>query len=204
MKRVVIAALALTFTTVAQAKPSKVPGVKVSKPTPAERNYASSSSYSFGGSYTHEISTNFTSSSFISGKECKNCDSGSNLNFNASYLRYWKENMQWGAEGGLRMLSKEFSGTGESKTLFDISGLGVYNFERDLKNAPYAKGGIGLVSVLKDDGSDYETKLGLFVGVGKRFSWLNNVSYAPELRLVKRGDIDVAIQVEILNFSIYW
>lgn len=201
MKMFVIAALALTFSFSADAK---MPGTKVSKPTTTERQYASSGSYSYGGSYTHEITTNLSRGFFQSGKECKNCESGTNLTLTGSYLRYWKDSIQWGAEGGLRMLSKEASGTGDSETLFDIMGIGAYNFQSDLKNAIYAKAGIGLMSVLKDDGSDYENKLSLFVGAGKRFAWFGNVSYSPELRLVKRGDIDLAIQIDIVNFSLYW
>ncbi|WP_374075456.1 hypothetical protein [Bdellovibrio bacteriovorus] len=200
MKLITIAALALAFTVSAQAK---TPGTKVSKsPASAERSYASTSSY--GGSFTHEITTNLTRGVFQSGKNCKDCDTGTIIDIGGSYLRYWKDNMQYGVEARLQNLSKEASGVGKSVTRIDLLGVGTYNLTSDLANAIYAKAGVGLYSVVNDDGDDYENKFGFFVGAGKRFSWLNNVSYTPELRLVKRGDIDIAIQIDLLNFSIYW
>ncbi|WII73107.1 outer membrane beta-barrel protein [Bdellovibrio sp. 22V] len=189
MKLFTLSLLALMFTVTAQAQ---------------SRNYASSSYY--GGSYTHEILTSFTQGSFVSGKECEDCDSSTNLTLQASYLQTWKNNMQWGFEGGIRMLSEEISGTGSSETLFQIVALGVYNFDNDMKNAIYAKAGIGLYPILERDagGNDYENQFGFFLGIGKRFAWLNNVSYTPELRMVKRGDIDIGFQIDVLQFSIYW
>lgn len=188
MKLVTIAALALAFTVSAQAKTYKSP----------ERSYASA------GNYTHEITTNLSRGVFVSGKECKDCSTGSIIDVGASYLHNWQNNMQYGVEARLQNLSKEASATGKSATRLDILGIGTFNLESDYANSIYAKAGIGLYSVIKDDGSDYENKFGFFVGAGKRFAWLNNVSYTPELRLVKRGDIDIAIQVDLLNFSIYW
>ncbi|NUN05615.1 MAG: hypothetical protein HUU57_07625 [Bdellovibrio sp.] len=82
--------------------------------------------------------------------------------------------------------------------------MGVYNLQSDLANSLFAKAGVGLYSALKDDSSDYENKVGLFIGGGKRFAWLKNVSFSPEVRLVKRGDIDFAIEADILAFSIMW
>lgn len=203
MKMIILAALALALSATAQAKPIVVPGTKISKPTPVERDYASTSWSSFG-SFTHEFTTNLTRGYFVSGKDCKDCPSGTILDIGGSYLHYWKDNMQYGVEARLQNLSQEASGTGRSATRIDLLGLGVYNLTSDHKDAIYAKGGVGLYSALKDDGSDYENKFGLFVGVGKRFAWLNNITYTPELRLVKRGDIDFAIQIELLNFSVYW
>lgn len=203
MKMITIAALTLAFTATAQAK---TPGTKVSKTPPStpavERQYTSTSSY--GGSFTHEITTNLTRGVFQSGKNCKNCDTGSIIDIGGSYLRYWKDNMQYGVEARLQNLSKEASGVGKSVTRIDLLGVGTYNLTSDLANAIYGKAGVGIYSVLKDDASDYENKFGFFIGAGKRFAWLNNVSYTPELRLVKRGDIDIAIQIDLLNFSIYW
>ncbi|MGZ3792193.1 MAG: hypothetical protein ACXVCP_07585, partial [Bdellovibrio sp.] len=142
--------------------------------------------------------------SYFSEKLCKDCDTASVLSIGASYLHYWKDNMQWGAEGSIRTLSKEVSRSNKSETLLDILGVGVYNFESDLKNAVYAKAGIGFVSVINNTRDGYENKLGFFIGAGKRFSWLSNVSYTPEIRLVKKGDIDMGIEIALLNFSIYW
>lgn len=205
MKFITMTVMALAFAVAAQAKPAKVPGAKVSKTTASEsKDYTTSSYSSYGGSYTHEFATNLTQGFYQSGKACKDCSTGSNLTVSASYLHYWKDNMQYGAEGSIRMLSKELSGSGSSETLLDILGIGAYNFDSDLKNSIYAKAGVGLYSVPKETGTGYENKFGLFVGVGKRFSWMNNISYNPELRLVKRGDIDFAIDIALLNFAIHW
>lgn len=204
MKFITMAVMALAFTVTAQAKPAKVPGAKVSKTGSDSMDYSTSSysNYSFG--YTHEISTNLTQGFYRSRKECKDCNTGSNLTVAASYLHSWKDNIQFGAEGSIQMLSKEVSGSGDSETLLEILGIGAYNFESDLKNSIYAKAGLGLYAVPKDTGRGYENKLGLFVGIGKRFSWMNNISYNPELRLVKRGDIDFGIEIALLNFAIHW
>lgn len=156
------------------------------------------------GSYMNEITTNATGGLFFSGKQCKDCSSGSNLSLGVGYLTTLDNQIQVGGEGRLRILSKETSGTGDSETLFDIVGVGVWNMTTDFANAIFAKGGIGLYAVPKDDLSGYENKIGFFVGGGKRFTWFTNVAYSPELRLIKKGDIDLGIEVHIINFSIIW
>lgn len=208
MKFFTIAALVLAFTVSTQAKKTAAPGTRVSKQTEAtERAYASSSSYSYGA-YTHEIFMNLTAGrsggQYLSGKEHKDGSTGTIIDVGGTYLRYWKDNMQYGAEARFRNLSKEASLTGKSATLFDLLAVGVYNVSSDLNDSFYGKAGVGLYAVLNDDADGYENKFGFFLAGGKRFSWLNNVAYSPELRLVKRGDIDMAIQIDFLNFSIYW
>lgn len=204
MKFITMTVMALAFAVTAQAKPAKVPGAKVSRTTTSEsKDYATSYTYG-GGSYTHEIATSLTNGFYRSRKECKDCSSGTNLTLAASYLQYWKDNIQLGGEGSIRMWSKEVSGTGDSETLFDIMAIGAYNFDSDLSNSIYASAGIGFVSLINSDGDGYESKLGLFVGAGKRFAWLSNISYNPEIRLVKRGDIDVGIDIALLNFAVHW
>lgn len=197
-----VAVLALALTTTAQAN-NKAPGTRTAQSSWNSRSYAtSSSSYSFG--YTNEITTMATTGSFASGKQCKNCDGGSALDVGVGYLRAWKDNIQFGGEGRFQQLSEEVSGVGKSVTRIDLVGVGVYNLESDFKNSIFVKGGIGIFSALNDDGTDYENKFGFFVGAGKRFNWLSSVAYSPELRLVKRGDIDISIELALLNFSIYW
>lgn len=155
-------------------------------------------------SYRSEITTNMTGGVFFSGKNCKNCDSVSDLTVGAGYLRTLDQNVQVGAEGSVRMLSKYSSGTGSSETLIDIAGVGTWNFTPDFANAIFAKAGIGLYSVIKDNAGGYENKLGFFLGGGKRFQWMSNVSYSPELRLIKKGDIDMGVEIHVVNFSITW
>lgn len=196
-------AMALGGVAQAQAKTSKVPGTKVSRDTGSKDYVTSSYSYS-GGSYTHEITTNLSGGQYISEKACKDCSTASILNLKGSYLHYWQDNMQWGVEGAVNMLSKEVSRSGKSETLVDLLAIGAYNLDSDFKNSIFAKAGVGIYSVLNDRADGYENKLGLFLGVGKRFSWLSNVSYTPELRLVKKGDIDFGLEIALINFSIYW
>lgn len=200
---IVAIALAMTLTATAQTKTSRVPGTKVSRDTGSKDYVTSSYSYS-GGSYTNEITTNLSNGQYLSGKECKDCSTASLLSLQASYLRYWQETLQWGVEAAINMISKERSRSNSSETLLDLLAIGAYNVDSDFKNSIFAKVGIGIYSVINDNANGYENKLGYFLGVGKRFSWLSNVSYTPELRLVKKGDIDFGLQIDVLNFSIYW
>lgn len=160
---------------------------------------------SYGSAYTNEIIVGLqTQGGFASYKACKDCPTGSILTLTGSYLRYWQNNMQYGVTASFINTSKEFSKNDKSATRIEAIGVGVYNLQSDLANSIFAKAGVGLYSALKDDGSDYENKIGLFIGAGKRFAWLKNVSFSPEVRLVKRGDIDFAIEADILAFSIMW
>lgn len=200
MKFVTVFALVMGLALSANAnQKAKNRGATYETTAPAAPTYSYSSS-----AFTHEISTLSTVGGFFSGKQCKDCSTASVLKVSGSYLRYWQDNMQYGFYASFENLSKEASASGKSATRFDIVGQGAFNFSNDLANAIFAKAGVGLYSVLKDDGSDYENKIGLFLGAGKRFAWLKNVSYSPEVRLVKRGDIDFAIEADLLNFSIYW
>lgn len=170
----------------------------------AQRRNVSSQGWGPSGSYKHEITTNLTRGTFESGKACKDCSSGSTMDLGASYLRNWEKNIQFGGMARLRMLSEDTSGTGSSETLLDLAAIGVYNLDSDFRNSIFAKGGLGLFASPKDNGNGFENKLGLFIGAGKRFSIFENVTYTPELRLVKIGDIDLGIQIDLVNFSIVW
>lgn len=192
MKLFLLTALAVVLTLNAQAQTGKGSSRK------ATRSVASSSKV------THEILTNLTGGVLSSEKTSKSGEAGTTLAVSGSYLRYWKDNMQWGVEGGIQMLPKSRTNSGSSETLFDVAGVGVYNLTSDLENSIFAKAGVGLYATPKDSGNGYENKLGLFFGVGKRFMWMDNVAYSPELRIVKVGDIDLGIRIHVLNFSIMW
>lgn len=200
-----LAVVAMAFTSVAGAK-TKSSNTVVAKAIPSERNYSSSSSDSFltGGNNDHEFTTLMTRGVFLAEKACKNCSSGTTIDISASYLHYLRDGWQVGGEGRLQSLSKEASTIGKSATLIDIVGVGAYNFQSDLKNSFFAKAGIGFYSVLNDTNDGYDNKLGLFIGGGKRFALWNNVSYSPEARIVKRGDIDMGVEIALLNFSVIW
>jgi hypothetical protein len=153
--------------------------------------------------FQNEILTNFTSGGFTSSSPCKDCKTTTDIGINLSYLYFLpghlQNKLQVGAEGGLGSVSVN----GNSNTNFNLLGVGAYNLENDFKNSIFFKAGLGLYTV-QGTGMGSETKFGLFLGGGKRFAWLNNVTLSPEARIVKRGDLDIGFQFNILNFSIYW
>ncbi|MNT41453.1 hypothetical protein D3C72_1778130 [compost metagenome] len=126
------------------------------------------------------------------------------LSVSGAYLHYLKDGFQVGAEGQFTNLNDDASPTRKSATIFDIVGLGVYNFQNDLKESFYGKAGLGLYSVINDDGDGYESKFGLMFAAGKRFPLFPSVTYTPEIRFVKKGDIDMGLEINFLNFGIYW
>jgi hypothetical protein len=155
--------------------------------------------------FTHELFTNVSMGSLSIQKACKSCDSTTAIDLHASYLHLIQDKIQAGVEGGVTFTS----GSG-SNTLFDLAGIAAYNFESNLSNSPFIKAGLGFFTVpttvisLSGTSSSTETKIGLFIGGGKRFSLLPNVTYVPEARLIKKGDLDIAFEVTLLNFSIHW
>ncbi|MDD4975521.1 MAG: hypothetical protein PHY93_14270 [Bacteriovorax sp.] len=157
-----------------------------------------SSTTSVPNAYLNEIFTNITKGSLNIGKGCKDCESRTTIDVHASYLRYLQDKIQAGLEGGLNSTSG-----GNSTTLIDLAAVGVYNLDNNLSNSFFGKVGLGIFTV-PTIGSDTETKLGAFVGAGKRFSWLTNVNYVPEFRIVKKGNIDIGLELTLLNFSIHW
>ncbi len=166
------------------------------------KDYSSSSFTSYSSQPLNEVTTNLTQGYFFSGNKCKDCDSGTNITANVSYLRYLTDGWQVGGEGGLQILSKQWSGTGSSETLLTLVALGAYNFQSDIKSSFYAKAGVGLYPVL--DGTSYKSQFGFFVGGGKRFQIFNGITYTPELRLEKHGDLDMGFSIAFLNFSLFW
>lgn len=161
--------------------------------------YTGSSSY--GSSVTfgtqNEIITNFTSGSLLTGKQCKNCDSTTNINVQAEYLRTVTAEVQAGALAGIQSISG-----GNSETLLTLVAMGVYNFDTNFKQAFFVQGGLGIYPVLKENAPGHESKFGFLVGGGKRFPLWGNVNYIPTASLVKKGDLDIGFDIEFLNFSI--
>ena len=203
MKNLIVSVIvaAAAFTSVASAK-TKSFGTQTAK---AGSDYsATSPSYSAYGAPQNEITTFLTRGSLTSEKLCKDCSSGTAIDVGAAYNYYLKDGFQVGGEGQLQILSKEFSRSGSSETLITLVGVGTYNFQNDLKNAFFAKAGIGLYPIIKDNSSGYENKFGLFVGGGKRIQLMDSVTYSPEIRLVKKGDIDMGIEIALINFSLFW
>ncbi|QDK39072.1 hypothetical protein [Bdellovibrio sp. NC01] len=203
-KLIVSLATLVLSVSVAHAK-SKSTGTVVAKNSPtAERSYASSENFFSGGSGSqHEFTTILTRGVLTSEKACKDCDTATVIDVGASYSHYLKDGFQVGGEARIQLLPKEVTG-GDSATLIDLLAVGTYNFQSDLKNAFFAKLGLGLYGLLKDNRDGGEEKFGFFLSAGKRFALWNNVSYSPEFRLVKKGDIDMGIEVAVLNFSVIW
>lgn len=167
--------------------------------------YSGSGSSSYGSSVSfgspNEIIMNLTgistNGSLQSGKACKNCDSRTYITLGGNYLRTVNANIQAGAQAQIQSISG-----GNSETLLTLVALGVYNFDTTFKDAFFAQGGLGIYPVIKDDGSGHESKFGFLIGAGKRFPLWGNVNYIPSVSLVKRGDLDIAFDIEFLNFSV--
>ncbi|MGE5087450.1 MAG: hypothetical protein ACM3MG_14190 [Bacillota bacterium] len=196
---VVVAAAA--FTSVASAK-TKSFGTQMAR---GGSDYSTTvPSYSAYGAPQNEITTFLTRGFLTSEKRCNDCSSGTVVDVGAAYNYYLKDGFQVGGEAQLQILPKDYTGTGSSETLITLVGVGTYNFQNDLKNAFFAKAGIGLYPILKDNRDGYENKFGLFVGGGKRIQLMDSITYSPEIRLVKKGDLDMGIEIALINFSLFW
>lgn len=114
-----------------------------------------------------------------------------------SYLVQLREELQVGGEAAFFSTS----GGAKSQSYFEAAGVGAWNFSRDLSTSIFAKGGVGLFAVLNEK-AEYENKLGLFVGGGKRFPLWTNVNYAPEVRIYKKGNIDPSFEILFINVSV--
>jgi hypothetical protein len=115
-----------------------------------------------------------------------------------SYSRIIQDDIQIGAEVGF----SSTSGGTKSTSAVNLAAFGNYNFDSDLKNAFYAKGGLGTFSVTNSSG-DLESKFGFFAGAGKRMPLLDNaIVWNPEFRLFKKGDLDPSFEILLINVSV--
>lgn len=115
----------------------------------------------------------------------------------ASVVKVIKSNIQAGVEA--HFLSQ--SGGGGS-SYFEVLGVGVYNFDNNLKESFYAKAGLGMLNTINDKGQN-ESKIGLMVGAGKRILLVDKVAYTPEARLIAIGG-ETRFQIMALNFSLFY
>ncbi|MBC7371855.1 MAG: hypothetical protein H7326_09830 [Bdellovibrionaceae bacterium] len=163
--------------------------------------YTSPPSYGSSVSFGHqnEIITNFTNGSLFSGKRTKNGSAVTDADLGVKYLRTVNSNIQAGGQVRLQTV-----GNTPSHTDFTVLGIGVYNFDLDFKQAFFAEGGVGIYPVFNDDPAvrNWENKFGLYIAGGKRFPIWERVSFIPTIALVKKGDVDFAIDIQFLNFSI--
>ncbi len=115
----------------------------------------------------------------------------------ASITKVIRSNIQAGAEAEFY---NESGGGGSS--YFQILGIGVYNFDNNLKDSFYAKAGLGMLNVINDKFKN-ESKVGFLVGVGKRILLMDKVAYTPEGRLIV-VDGGTRLQILALNFSLFY
>jgi hypothetical protein len=185
---VVSASLAIVVSAQAQPRRSRTN----TTPAPAPRTY------SFASNTLHEV---VISPSQISIQSYKYSKSRTDINIYGAYNHHLMDNMQVGGEGGI------ISGTdskGDSKALFAAMGVFTWNFDTNLREAFFVNGGLGLYpSYVKKDG-DFESKISLFAGGGKRFEVWGKLNYMPYARIWKRGDENTSFEIQALNFSIFY
>jgi hypothetical protein len=188
-KNILITAAALTVSSAAFAQ----------RAHSTNTGYTTPSTYSSSVSYGHqnEIIATYGHGFLTSGQGYKNGPTVTNIEIAGKYLRTLTANIQVGGMAGI----SSFSGSG-SRTGLTAVGVGVWNFDVDFKEAFFAEAGAGIYPVLNSTQSDFESKIGLYVGGGKRFPIWERVNFIPSAYLVKKGDLDVGIDIEFLNLSI--
>ncbi len=194
VKNVLAAAVVLIAASIANAQYSSPRGS-----SSGGGYYTGSSAYGSSVSFGHsnEIITNFTRGTLYSGKSTKNGSSVTTIDIQGKYLRVWNADVQVGGMVGLNSVSG-----GGSRTLLTALGIGIYNFDTNIKQAFFVEGGVGIYPVLNDTSLEYESKFGFYFGGGKRFPIWERVSYVPSASLVKKGDLELAFDIQFLNFSI--
>ena len=115
----------------------------------------------------------------------------------AAITKVIRSNIQAGVEANFYNQSG-----GGGSSYFQIMGIGVYNFDNNLKNSFYAKGGLGMLNAINDKFKN-ESKIGFMVGAGKRILLMDKVAYTPEGRLVI-VDGGTRFQIMALNFSLFY
>ncbi len=153
---------------------------------------------SYGEQY--ELHLSDLEGSYRSYKDTSDGPSYSRFAARGALSRIVMRQVQVGGELGFVSLS----GGNAKISYFELIGFGTYNFDSNLDESFYAKGGLGLYAVRKDspDNGEYENKIGLFFGAGKRFPLWRKVHYSPEIRLTKRGSLDFELSLHFANFSV--
>lgn len=204
-KSILTTALVFTFVSNAEAASTTKKKVTTEVTTTTIHNAPVTSSSSGSSAFSNvsdwEFTTAPTSGTFTSAKACKDCSSvtlfGASLGAHKNIQGPW----QGGFEAGFLQVAKS-SGSSSTTMTFTLIGLATYNLDSYLEESAFVRGGIGLYPVSKVDGTgDYENKFGFLFAAGKRFRLASNISYMPEIRLVKKGDIDFGIEGLPVNFS---
>jgi len=126
------------------------------------------------------------------------------MSLNVSYLYFLQgtseDRLQIGAEAEISSISLN----GNTNTYINLLGVGAYNLDTDFKQSVFIKAGVGIYTI-QDAGTNTETKMGVFIASGKRFTMMfDHVTYSPEIRIIKKGNLDFGFEANLLNFSIYW
>lgn len=161
--------------------------------TKSTNTYYSPVQESYYAGFEYELQTAFSEAQISSYKA-----GGSNFTVveaGVSLSKIIKNNIQAGGEVHLFN-----SSGGSSSSYLEFMGFGVYNFDNDLKQSLYAKGGLGIQNVINDRGNN-ESKFALMLGLGKRLLVLEKFTYNPEARIVM-VDGTTRFQVVLLNFSL--
>jgi hypothetical protein len=176
-------------------------GRGTSTPSSSSGSYYGGSTYTSSASYGYEneFITNFTRGYLFSGKTTKNGESQTDIVLSGKYLRNFNSNIQL---GGLAEIDSVSGGGRNSETLLTLVGVGVYNFDMNFKQAFFAEAGIGIYPVPKESAPGHESKFGFYIGGGKRFPLWDRINYIPTIELIKKGDLDIAFDIQFLNFSI--
>lgn len=191
MKKVLIAATVLLMCCGALAQRR----TRTVTPEP-KRTYPST--YSFASNTLHEVVISPSQVSIETYKDTKN---RTDINIYAAYNHHFQDNLQLGGEGGILTYPDR---NGSNKTLIAATGVGTYNFDSNLREAFFVQGGIGLYPSYDKKDFEYDSKLSFFAGAGKRFEMWGKINFMPYARLWKRGDENTRIEIQALNFSLFY
>lgn len=185
----VLAVLLLSTSVYANKDKSKSPSksTTAASPPPVQESYFAD--------FEYEIQSMLTGGGIQSLK--KGGETSTIISAQAAATKIIKNNIQAGAEVSFY---NESAGGGSS--YFEIMGVGVYNFDNNLKQSIYAKAGLGMMNVINDKYKN-ESKLGIMVGGGKRIPIMDKIAYTPELRIIL-VDGGTRFEIQALNFSVFW
>ncbi len=145
-----------------------------------------------------ELNLSDTFGAYRSFQPRKEADTISYLAMRGSLARWIQPQIQAGGE--IAFLSE--SGGDDSISYFEVIGFGTYNFDYDIHESFYVKGGLGLYAVLKERSNEYENQVGFFAGAGKRFYLWNKIHYSPEMRFTKKGSLNIELELSFVSFSV--
>ncbi|MBL7544759.1 MAG: hypothetical protein JNL11_13160 [Bdellovibrionaceae bacterium] len=191
VRTVTVVSLALAFSSQVFAQK------KTGKSAPAKPAVATTApvQQTFHADFDYELQTMLTGGGLESMK--RGTETTTIIGAEAAVTKVIKSNIQVGAEA---KFYNESGGGGSS--YFQVLGIGVYNFNSNLKESLYGKVGLGMLNVVNDKLKN-ESKFGFLVGGGKRIPIMDKVAYTPEVRVIVI-DGGTRFQIQALNFSIFY